>query len=140
MAVLLTGTDGYLQLIASLLVFVVVLAAALFSTKWLANYQKGVRANGNIEVMESTQLTTNKYIQIVRIGEKYLAIAVCKDTVTVLCEIPVEELKSGNKPEYTGPDFKSLLSKFKNKLEQSEVDGSVDGTKEQTDEQEISDY
>lgn len=130
MTVLLTGIDGYLQLIVSLLAFVVVLAAALFSTKWLANYQKGVRANGNIEIIESSQLTANKYLQIVRIGEKYIAIAVCKDTVTVLCEISKEELKEGVWPGYTGPDFKTFFNKMKNKLEQSEIDKHMDEPKE----------
>ncbi len=130
MTVLLTGIDGYLQLIASLIVFIVVLAAALFSAKWLANYQKGIRANGNIEIIESSQLTANKYLQIVRIGEKYIAIAVCKDTVTVLCEISKEDLKEGTLPGYTGPDFKSILTRFTNRQKQTEADEHVNEPKE----------
>ena len=130
MTIILTGLGGYLELIASLLIFVVVLAAALVSTKWLANYQKGIRANGNIEIVESSQLTTNKYLQIVRIGEKYIAIAVCKDTVTMLCEISKEELKEGTVQSYNGPDFKTLLNRFKNKQEQSGIDEHIDKPKE----------
>lgn len=93
MAVLLVGeTDGYAQLIAVLALFVLVLAVTAAVTKWIAGYQKQQCFNRNIEVIETTRIANNKYIQIVRLGKTYLAIAVCKDTVTLLGEIPMEQL------------------------------------------------
>lgn len=92
--ILLTGrSDSYAQFIAVLIIFVLVLGVTALTTKWIANYQKQQSANCNIEVIETTRIANNKYIQIVRVGDTYMAIAVCKDTVTMLGEVPREQLK-----------------------------------------------
>lgn len=108
MAVLLTGrSNSYAQLITVLVVFVAVLGVTAWTTRWIANYQKKQTANCNIQLIEAARLNNNKYIQIVRVGETYIAIAVCKDTVTMLGEIPVDQLKEP--PEYKGGQFKELF-------------------------------
>ena len=111
MSVLLTGVEsGYAQFIAVLVIFVLVLGVTALTTKWISGYQKQQSANSNIEVIETNRLTNNKYVQIIRVGETYMAIAVCKDTVTVLGEIPAEQLKiseTGN----SGMGFKELFDK-----------------------------
>lgn len=97
MMVLLTGnTDSYAQFITVLIIFVLVLAVTALVTRWIANYQKEQSVNVNIEVIETTRISGNKYIQIVRLGEKYVAVAVCKDTVTLLGEISKEQLREEN--------------------------------------------
>ncbi|MBO5335995.1 MAG: flagellar biosynthetic protein FliO [Lachnospiraceae bacterium] len=94
MTILLTGkVDSYAQLITVLVVFVLVLGVTAVVTKWLAGYQKQQSANCNIEVLETTRISNNKYIQIVRVGETYMVIANCKDTVTMLGEVPMEQLR-----------------------------------------------
>ena len=96
MTILLTGrTDSYAQFITVLVVFVLVLGVTALVTRWIANYQKQQSANMNIEVIETTVISNGKYIQIVRVGETYMVIAVCKDTVTMLGEIPAEQLNLG---------------------------------------------
>lgn len=115
MTILLTGrSNSYVQFITVLLVFVLVLAVTALTTKWIANYQKQQSVNCNIEVIETTRISNNKYIQLVRVGEIYMAIAVCKDTVTMLGEIPKEQLA-----EITGsngsPNFKELFDKVTKK-------------------------
>ena len=111
MAVLLTGkVNSYAQFIAVLVVFVLVLGLTALTTKWIANYQKQQNVNCNIEILETTRISNNKYIQLVRIGEIYMAIAVCRDTVTLLGEVPKEQLKEGS-VQGTGLPFKELLEK-----------------------------
>ncbi len=113
MAVLLTGrTNSVIQLFTVLLVFILVLVMTGLTTKWLANYQKQQSVNCNVEVIEMTRVANNKYVQIVRVGEKYLAMAVCKDTVTFLCELPSEQIKTATP---TGAGFKELLDKVMKK-------------------------
>ena len=111
----LTGIsyDSYAQLITVLVIFAAVLALTAFVTKYIAGYQKQINVNSNIEVLETVRITTNKYLQLVRVGGTYIAIAVCRDTVTMLCEIPEEQLKER---EAESPvDFKELLSKVMHK-------------------------
>ncbi len=111
---LLTGTPGsYAQFITVLLIFVVVLGITAVVTRWLASYQKQQSVNENIEIIETTRIANNKYIQIIRAGEKYMVIAVCKDTVTMLGEIPEDSLKATRPVQNFG--FKELLDKAMNK-------------------------
>lgn len=111
MAILLTGhTDSYVQFITVLVVFVLVLGVTAWATRWMANYQKQQGVHCNIEVLETTRISNNKYIQLVRIGQTYMAIAVCRDTVTTLCEIPEEQLSETTSSKGS-VDFKQLLEK-----------------------------
>ena len=109
MVLLTGGSSGYAQFITVLLLFVVVLGITAAVTKWMANYQKQQSANENIEVIETTRIANNKYIQIIRAGGRYMVIAVCKDTVTMLGEIPGEQLKTGDPPQ--GFRFRELFDK-----------------------------
>ena len=106
---LLTGMDGYLQLITVLVVFVVVLAVTAVVTKYIARYQKAQSSGSNIEVLETAQIAAGKYIQLVRLGGTYAAIAVCKDTVTMLCQVPEEQISKRNQFGEQGMNFKELF-------------------------------
>ncbi len=107
---ILLSAGSYAQLITVLIMFVAVLGITAWVTKWLANYQRVQNANANIEIVETVRITANKYIQLVRVGETFMAIAVCKDTVTMLGEIPVEQLKFLD-PTQSKINFKELLEK-----------------------------
>ncbi|MDE6168377.1 MAG: flagellar biosynthetic protein FliO [Acetatifactor sp.] len=110
MRVLLTGgTDSYAQFITVLLLFVLVLGITALTTRWIANYQKQAGTNENIQVIETARIANNKFVQIIRTGEKYFVVAVCKDTVTMLGEIPEEQLKTGDPPQ--GFRFRELFDK-----------------------------
>lgn len=106
---ILTGTDGYAQLIAVLVVFVVVLAITAVVTKYIARYQKAQGTGSNIEVLETVQIAPGKYVQLVRLGKTYAAIAVCKDTVTMLCQIPEEQIYKREVSGEQSLKFRELL-------------------------------
>lgn len=110
---LLTGADNMAQFLTVLVVFAGVLAVTLWTTRWIAKYQKTQSVNRNIEVIETCRLTANKYVQILRMGEKYVAVAVCKDTVTLLGEIPREQIEFPKETGKTSIHFKELLEKAK---------------------------
>ena len=107
---MLYSTSGYAQLITVLVVFVVVLGVTAFVTKWLANYQKGVNSGRNIEVIETTRIGNNKWMQIIRVGKTYKVVAISKDNVTYIGDVDaseIKELKSGG----TSSSFKSMFDK-----------------------------
>lgn len=106
-----SGIETAAQFFTVVLIFVFVLAITYILTKWMANYQKGKSTNANIELIEVSKINGNKYIEIVRCGEKYLAIAVCKDTVTLLCELNKDQIKFEDISDNKG--FKELLEKAK---------------------------
>lgn len=115
-----SSIKSFFQLIGVLLIFVFVLALTYFCTRWIARYQKGIQVNKNIHVIETFRLTNNKFIQIIEVGDRCLVIAICKDSVTLLCEIDQEELSwvptESGKPPAVKESFQELLAKFKDKI------------------------
>ena len=122
---ILLSTSGYAQLITVLVVFVVVLAVTAFVTRWMANYQKGVSSGRNIEVIETTRIANNKYMQIIRVGNTYKVLAISKDSTEYLGDIDPSELKE----QKTGGNvsaFKSMFDKALKKDKDSSADAKDD--------------
>ena len=109
------STNSYLQFMTVLIIFVFVLAITYWTTKWISGYQKDRCRNTNMELIESFQLANNKYIQIIRIGQKYLAVAIGKDSVTMLTEIPEDQLMLEPDAGNSQYSFKELLDKVQKK-------------------------
>ena len=108
------GIDRSAQLITVSLIFVFVLALTYFATKFVGNYQKTKLAGNNIQVLETFRISNSKYMQIIKIGEKYFAISVCKDTITYLGDLNAEDLVFRNpSKEFKLQNFKDILDKFK---------------------------
>lgn len=115
-----SGWESFFQLIGILLVFLFVLVITYVTTKWIAGYQQGIASNKNIRVIETFRVNNNKFIQIIQVGEKYLAISVCKDTINVLTELTEEQLlwlPSQEEKQAAGtPKFEEILEKLKGKF------------------------
>lgn len=112
---LLSGTlDSVFDLLTVLFIFVVVVVLTYYTTRFIAGYQKSKSVGRNFEVLESYRITSNKYLQIVRAGKKYLVIGIGKDEIHVLAELSEDELTMPSGNEETGTfSFKELLDKAK---------------------------
>lgn len=109
------GSSSIGQFIVSVLVLVFVVVLCYFTTRFIANYQKGIAGKGNIEILEAKSLGNNKYIEIVRIGDEYFALGVAKDNITLISKVDKDTLKV-EQPQKTGTkeSFSQLLDKLKN--------------------------
>ena len=112
---LLTGINGIVQLITVAVLFIIVLVMTYFTTRFIGNYQKGHMSGDNIQVIDTMRLSQSKLIQIVRTGDKYFAIAVCKDTVTLLGEIDKNEIVVRSQGNVTNEKFENILNRFRKK-------------------------
>lgn len=103
------------QFLTLIFIFIIVIVITLIATRWIANYQKGssLISGANIETVETYRLTANKYVQILRVGDKYLAVAVGRDEVTFLTELSPDEIRFKEAKVSNTPDFAGLLSKLK---------------------------
>lgn len=81
----------------------------------MASIQKGKLKAGNMEMIETLRISNNKYLQIVRVGNKYLCMAVCKDTVTMLGELKEEEMVFHENNGDVGVDFQKIFENMKQK-------------------------
>ena len=101
---------GIFKLIFLVIIFIVILVLSYLVTKWYANSSLVKNKTNNIEIKESFQLTPGKTISIVRIGEKYVALAQFKDNVVKLAELTEEELILNREVEISDSSFKDVFS------------------------------
>lgn len=109
--------EAFAQLLTLFIIFIFVLAVTYYVTRFVGNYQKNKLSGSNINILETMRIANNKYIQIVKIGSRFFAIAVAKDTVSYLCELDEDELiykeSSSGKMLINNDNFKEILEKFK---------------------------
>ena len=106
---------GIAQFITVLVLFVIVLWVTWAVTKCTASYQKGKGAGGNIEMLESFRIASDKYVQIIRVADKYLAVAVAKDTVTFLAQLDESALVWRESAVGVKMNFQEILEKVREK-------------------------
>lgn len=116
MVLIASGTiESVVRLLTSLLIFVLVLFLTFWTSKFIAGYQKQTMKTGNLEVVEATRIAQNKYLQIVRAGNRYFLIGLGKDTVHMVAELNPEELNLDREADAqtSYPDFTAILEKAK---------------------------
>jgi flagellar protein FliO/FliZ len=122
---LLAGGSDIAQLLTVLVIFVLVLGATAWVTKWLADFQKTQNAGRNIQIVETTRIANNKFVQILKIGDTYKVVGVGKDTVTYLGDVSGESLKTSEETVTKDTAFRSMYEKALQKLKNSS-DGEKD--------------
>lgn len=106
------------QLIVVVLIFIFVLVLTAWVTKWIGNYQKDRAPGENVEILETKRIAPNKLIEIVRIGDRYFALALGKEETTLISEIDKSSLNFivGEKTSFS---FKEFLEKAKDNGEEN---------------------
>lgn len=124
---ILTGAGGlnsFVQFITVLILFFFVLVVTYYVTRWMAGFQKAQMTGTNMEIIDTMRISQNKYLQIIRTGDHYLVIAVCKDTVTMLTELSADSIVLPENMNNQNISFKDVFTKVKN-----HVDGIKNSTK-----------
>lgn len=114
----LDSRGGILDLIVLVIVFALILVAAYFVTKWVSTTGLNMQKNKNIKVLEVFRLNQSKYIYIIELGGKVVALGVSKDHIEYLTELDRNQLVF-QKPDTNHTSFKSILKLSKEKLDKS---------------------
>ena len=113
-----TTVESLIELLGLILIFILVAVVCHFTTKFVAGRQLSYRKVGNFELVETFAIAQNKYLQLVRMGKKYVVISVSKENVTYITELEEEEVSIIEKDHAaTGKSFKDILS---NKIKHTE--------------------
>lgn len=114
--------DNLLQLVFSIIILVFVLFLAYLAARVAGTYQSNImNKRSNIRVIETYRLANNKYIQIVRISGKYVALGIGKDTITLLAELDEENIKDISAMPMEKLDFKAMLSKVRKDKDENDT-------------------
>ena len=105
--------ESIAQFLTVFLLFLLVLGLTYFATRFVGSVQKNTMMNRNFEVIESFRITNGKYLQLVRIGQKYYTIGISKDNITTICEVSPEEIRYDTAKPQGMDSFKNILDKAK---------------------------
>lgn len=101
------------QFLTVIFLFIVIMVLTYLTTRFIAGYQKTHSGSSNIESVDMMRLSPSQYVQIIRIGTKYVAIAVSKDSIEKLCELSSEDVEAVTQSESSGNSFKDIMDKIK---------------------------
>lgn len=112
------SVQSLFELLGIILIFVIVLVVCYYTTKFVAGRQLVQKKIGNFEIIETYALSQNKYLQLIRMGNKYIVISVAKDTINYITEIAEDEVCQIPKTNLvSGKSFKQIFSGFITKSE-----------------------
>lgn len=112
--------EGVIQLIVVFIMFLFVLALAYFTARLAGRFQGNIQSRSNIKVLESARIANNKFVQIVKIGERYFVIGVGKDNITFLAELKEDDLKMDVINNPSSGSFKDILSQLQKKKDEND--------------------
>ncbi len=119
-AILTSGFSAGWSIVKLILITVLVLVLAFYSTRMIAKYQNNTwSAKNNIQFIESYRVGGNKMIAIAKIGEKYYALGIGKEEIHVIAELDKDNLKLPEQVKDTSDkmapkmSFKEVLANMK---------------------------
>jgi flagellar protein FliO/FliZ len=115
--------DSFVQFITVLLIFVFVLAITYFVTRWIGGFNRRQSISGNIEVIESARIAPNIFVEIVRIGKRYVALSVSKESSAYICDVPEEDIVFREDGSAGGVNFSDILNKVRNRSDAEDMTG-----------------
>jgi len=107
--------DNVLQLVGLLLLLAFILAAAYYTSKFIGGMKLNQYKDSNFKVIDSYKISPNKILQLIQVGSKYLVIAICKDTVSVITELEESQVLFPETNIEKKINFKEILDKIRNK-------------------------
>lgn len=111
---LLAGSSGVLELFGVIIVFILILVACYYTTKWVGKNDLVNHAARNVSVLETYRIAPTKHIQVVRVGKKLLVIGVTKEHIEMLTELSedeYEEIRTETNQDFKFQDVLSLVKK-----------------------------
>lgn len=117
-----TWAQNVLQLLAIIIVFILVLIATYFTTRFLGKSGMVQTHSKNINVIETFKIAPNKYIQIIQLGTKYYAISISKENICFLTKLSKEQLLFDEAGEVQAISFKDVFEKITSKVKNKNKD------------------
>ena len=101
------AVNNFARFVTMLIIFILVLVVTYYTTRFVAGAKKGSFKTGNMEILEILQLGNGKYLQLLRLGSRYVVVAVTKEHVELLTELSSDEYVKASSE--AGGSFKEIL-------------------------------
>ncbi len=105
--------DNFVQLIGMVFLLILVLIACYYTSKFVGGMKMGQMKNSNFQVIDAYRVSQNKVIQIVKIANKYIVLAISKDTILYITELEEAEIIFKNTNAVDKQTFKQMFDKVR---------------------------
>lgn len=113
----LSASGNVFQLIGLVLLLILILAAAFFTSRYIGKLSLGQLKNSNFKIIDTYRISPNKFLQIIKVANKFILISVSKDTVNFISELDEAEVLIKEFHTKENLNFKQILDKLKNKTD-----------------------
>ena len=110
-----TTKDNVWQLIGLILLLIIILIAAYYTSKFVGGIKLGQLKYSNFKIVDTYRISPNKAMQIVQVGNKFIVIAIGKDTIQYITELDESEVQLKEIKTENNLNFKQILDKVRNK-------------------------
>ncbi|HHU70964.1 MAG TPA: flagellar biosynthetic protein FliO [Clostridiales bacterium] len=105
------------ELIGLVLLLIVILIATYYTTKFVGRVKGNQIKTGNFELIDSYRIAPNKMLQIIKVSDKYLVIAISKDTIEFITELEEDRVTLRDEVPTNKESFKKVFDIIKKKYE-----------------------
>lgn len=110
-----SSTGSLWQMFGLVLLLIIILFAAYYTSKFVGKMTMGQLKNSNFQVIDAYRITPNKVLQIIKVGNKFLLIAITKDEINLITELDESEVFIKDTGTKEIQSFKQILDKLKNR-------------------------
>ena len=107
--------NNSLELFGLLIMFLIILVAAYFASRFFGQNKMGQLRNKNFKVIETFKVAPNKFLQLIKMGNRFVVIAIGKDEMHVITELSEEEVILQVEGEQRNMKFSDLIAKIQRK-------------------------
>ncbi len=109
----LSAWDSFIQMLGLVILLIVILIAAYYTTKFIGGMKQGQLSRSNFQVIDAYRISPNKVIQIVKIANKYIVLAIGKDSINYITELDESEISLKTEQEKEPQSFTQILERLK---------------------------
>ncbi len=110
-------TDSFVQLVSLVFVLIIILVAAYYTSRFVGKMKMGQMKKSNFQVIDTYRISQSKALQIVKIANKYVVIAIAKDTIEIITELEESEVMIRDFHNDEKQSFMQIIDKLKKKNE-----------------------
>ncbi|MDF2510887.1 MAG: hypothetical protein K0S04_753 [Herbinix sp.] len=105
--------DSFIQMLGLVVLLIVILIAAYYTTKFIGGMRQGQLKHSNFQVIDAYRISPNKVIEIVKIANKYVVIAIGKDSINYITELDEAEVLIKTEPGKELQSFTQTLDRLR---------------------------
>lgn len=104
-----------LELAGLVILCILIILASYYVTKFIGGKQVRRQKNSNFQLLDVYSLGNNRALQIIKVGTKFIVLAISKDSVTMITELTEDEIEYHRDIAGTETGFKEIFSSIINR-------------------------